>query len=255
MYLKTQGLVLREVAYHDADKLLTVLTRDYGKMTLKARGVRRSGSPLKAPCQLLACGEFTIFEYRGMGTINEAQTVELFPELRADLELLSLGTYFAQVAEVLSQEDDPNPELLSLTLNTLYALGKLRKPQLLVKAVFELRAACLAGYTPDLDGCRICGNPEPDRFVLGDGCLECAACRAGDGIRMPITPGILAAMRHVAACPSSRLFSFCLGEESLQAFSSLTESYLSTQLERGFSTLDFYKSLFLPRPIEAMSST
>ena len=61
MYLKTQGLVLREVAYKDADKLLTVLTRDYGKMTLKARGVRRAGSPLKAPCQLLARGEFTIF--------------------------------------------------------------------------------------------------------------------------------------------------------------------------------------------------
>ena len=44
MYLKTQGLVLREVAYKDTDKLLTVLTRDYGKMTLKARGVRRSAS-------------------------------------------------------------------------------------------------------------------------------------------------------------------------------------------------------------------
>ena len=216
MYLKTQGLVLREVAYKDTDKLLTVLTRDYGKMTLKARGVRRSGSPLKASCQLLACGEFTIFEYRGMSTINEAQTVELFPELRTDLELLSLGTYFAQVAEVLSQEDDPNPALLSLTLNALYALGKLRKPQGLVKAVFELRAAC----------------------------LECAHCRSGDGTFVAVTPGILAAMRHVAACPASRLFSFCLGEETLRAFGSLTERYLSTQLERGFSTLDFYKSLF-----------
>ena len=231
MYLKTQGLVLREVAYKDTDKLLTVLTRDYGKMTLKARGVRRSGSPLKASCQLLACGEFTIFEYRGMSTINEAQTVELFPELRTDLE-------------VLSQEDDPNPALLSLTLNALYALGKLRKPQGLVKAVFELRAACLAGYTPDLEGCRSCGNPEPDRFDLEGGCLECAHCRSGDGTFVAVTPGILAAMRHVAACPASRLFSFCLGEETLRAFGSLTERYLSTQLERGFSTLDFYKSLF-----------
>lgn len=139
MYWKTQGLVLREVAYRDTDKLLTVLTRDRGKMTLKARGVRRSRSPMKAACQLLACSEFTVFEYRGMSTVNEAQTVELFPELRADLELLSLGTYFAQVAEVLSQEDDPNPELLSLTLNGLYALGKLHRPQLLVKGAFELR--------------------------------------------------------------------------------------------------------------------
>ena len=112
------------------------------------------------------------------------------------------------------------------------------------RQVFELRAACLAGYTPDLEGCRSCGNPEPDRFDLEGGCLECAHCRSGDGTFMAVTPGILAAMRHVAACPASRLFSFCLGEETLRAFGSLTERYLSTQLERGFSTLDFYKSLF-----------
>lgn len=246
MYLKTQGLVLREVAYKDTDKLLTVLTRDHGKMTLKARGVRRNGSPLKAPCQLLACSEFTIFEYRGMSTINEAQTVELFPELRSDLELLALGAYFAQVAEVLSQEDFPTPDLLSLTLNALYALGKLQKPQLLVKAVFEFRAACQAGYTPDLESCRICGNPEPDRFVLREGCLECAGCRSAEGICLPLTPGTLAAMRHIAVCPPSKLFSFQLSQDSLQALSGITESYLSTQLERSFSTLDFYKSLFLP---------
>ena len=65
MYLKTKGLVLREVAYKESDKILTVLTEDHGKMTLKARGVRRPASPMKAACQLLACGEFTIFEYRG----------------------------------------------------------------------------------------------------------------------------------------------------------------------------------------------
>lgn len=245
MYLKTKGLVLREVAYKESDKILTVLTENYGKMTLKARGVRKVGSPLKAACQLLACGEFTIFEYRGMSTINEAQTIELFGELRKDLELLSLGTYFAQVAEVLSQEDAPTPELLSLTLNALYALGKLGREQLLVKAAFELRAACQAGFSPDLEGCRTCGNPQPDRFVLTDGCLECTGCRGGEEIRLPVSAGALAAMRHITGCLPGKLFSFRLAADSLKELSGITESYLSTQLERSFSTLDFYKSLFL----------
>ena len=245
MYLKTEGLVLREVAYKDADKLLTVLTRDQGKMTLRARGVRRSGSPWKAACQLLACSEFTIFDYRGGSTINEAQTIELFPELRENLELLALGTYFAQVAEVVSQEDNPNSELLSLILNALYALGRLQKPQLLVKAAFELRAASLAGYTPDLNGCHVCGNPDPDRFHLRDGCLECAGCQAAEGIRMPLSPGILAAMRHIVFCAPGKLFSFRLGDASLEAPSGITEAFLTTQLERSFYTLDFYKALFL----------
>lgn len=244
MYLKTQGLVLREVAYKDADKLLTVLTRDNGKMTMKARGVRRSGSPLKAPCQLLAYGEFTVFEYRGMTTINEAHSLELFPELQQDLELLSLGTYFAQVAEVLSQEDSPTPELLSLTLNSLYALGKLKKPQRLVKAAFELRAACQAGYTPELFGCHICGAEQPDRLLLSEGCLECSGCHGAEGLRLPVTPGALAAMRHIAYCAPGNLFSFQLREESLTVLNGITEAYLSTQLERGFSALDFYKQLF-----------
>lgn len=245
MYLKTKGLVLREVAYKESDKILTVLTENYGKMTLKARGVRKVGSPLKAACQFLACGEFTIFEYRGMSTINEAQTIELFGELRKDLELLSLGTYFAQVAEVLSQEDAPTPELLSLTLNALYALGKLGREQLLVKAAFELRAACQAGFSPDLEGCRTCGNPQPDRFVLTDGCLECTGCRGGEEIRLPVSAGALAAMRHITGCLPGKLFSFLLAADSLKELSGITESYLSTQLERSFSTLDFYKSLFL----------
>ena len=148
-------------------------------------------------------------------------------------------------SEVLSQEDAPTPELLSLTLNALYALGKLGREQLLVKAAFELRAACQAGFSPDLEGCRTCGNPQPDRFVLTDGCLECTGCRGGEEIRLPVSAGALAAMRHITGCLPGKLFSFRLAADSLKELSGITESYLSTQLERSFSTLDFYKSLFL----------
>ena len=111
MYLTIQGIVLRVTDYNDKDALLTMLTRRHGRLTVKARGLRRKNSPLIAPCQLLAYGEFTLFEYRGQYTINEAQSIELFTPLRRDLTKLSLGTYFAQVSEVLSQEDMPNPEL------------------------------------------------------------------------------------------------------------------------------------------------
>ena len=96
MHLKTKGLVLREIEYKDYDKILTVLTADFGKMTMKARGVRRKSSPLKAACQLLTYSEFTLFEYRDMATINEAQPIALFSGVRTDLVLLSLGSYFAQ---------------------------------------------------------------------------------------------------------------------------------------------------------------
>ncbi len=91
MYLTIQALVVRVTDYNDRDALLTVLTANHGKLTLKARGLRRKNSPLIAPCQLLALAEFTIFEYRGMYTINEAHSIELFQGLRQDLEKLSLA--------------------------------------------------------------------------------------------------------------------------------------------------------------------
>lgn len=247
MYMTTQGIVLRVTDYNDRDALLTLLTREQGKLTVKARGLRRKNSPLIAPCQLLAYGEFTLFEYRGQYTINEAHSLELFTALRRDLGKLSLGTYFAQAAELISQEDLPNPELQSLVLNCLYALSKLDLPQQQVKAVFELRAACLSGYTPDLFGCHLCGNQSPDRFDISTGQLECQSCRNADsrGIRMPVTPSVLEAMRYICLCDPRKLFSFQIGKDTMEKLSALTESYLCTQLERGFSTLDFYKSLLV----------
>ena len=247
MHLKIQALVLRVTDYNDRDALLTVLSRNHGKLTLKARGLRRKNSPLVAPCQLLAYGEFVLFEYRGQYTINEAHSLELFQPLRRDLAKLSLGTYFAQAAELLSQEDLPNPELLSLLLNCLYGLAKLDLPEAMVKAVFELRAACLAGYTPDLFGCHICGNQEPDRFDLSQGMLECQSCRhmGATGIRMPVNPSVLEAMRYICYCDPKKLFGFQVGPDTLEKLAGLTEAYLTTQLERGFSTLDFYKSLLI----------
>ena len=247
MYLTTPGLVLRVTDYNDKDALITLLTPKHGKLSVKARGLRRKNSPLVAPCQLLAYGEFTLFEYRGMYTINEAASIELFQNLRRDLVRLSLGTYFAQAAEVISQEDLPNPELLSLVLNCLYGLSKLALPEDQVKAVFELRSACLAGYAPDLSGCHGCGDLYPDRFDVSAGVLECGKCRnnLSEGLRMPISPGVLDAMRYIAFCEPGKLFQFQAGEQTLTQLAQVTETYLCAQLERGFSTLDFYKSLLI----------
>ena len=247
MHLKIQALVLRVTDYNDRDALLTLLSRNHGKMTVKARGLRRKNSPLAAPCQLLACGEFVLFEYKGQYTVNEGYSIELFQALRRDLTKLSLGTYFAQVAELVSQEDLPNPELLSLLLNSLHGLTKLNLPEVMVKAVFELRAACLAGYTPDLFGCHVCGSQEPDRFDLSEGQLECHGCRhlGVSGIRMPVTPSVLDAMRYICYCDPKKLFAFQVGQDTMERLADISEAYLTTQLERGFSTLDFYKSLLI----------
>ena len=231
MYLTTRGLVLRTTEYKETDRILTILTDHDGLLSVKARGVRSNRSKLKGACQLLTYAEFTISDARGFTAITEATAIEMFPELRNDLLLLSLASYFAQLAEVLSQEDASSPALLSLILNALYALSKLKKPPRLVKAATELRLAAIAGYMPELSGCCVCGREDTDRFSIADGTLECAAS--------------LAAMRYIVSCPDKKLFSFTLTGAAEKELCDAAESYLLTQLERSFYTLDFYKSLLV----------
>jgi len=247
MHITTQGLVLRETNYKEADKILTVLTAEGGKRTVKARGCRRKGSPLAAGSQLLTWSDMTLFEYRDYYTLNEASTLMEFRGLRGDLEKLALGSYFAEVTEAVAEEGVPQKELLSLILNCLYALDKLDRPIEQVKAVFELRLLAAVGYEPMLDACAVCGLPQPEdpRLHLLEGVLHCARCKGevGEGISMPLNGDALEAMRHVTAAPSKKILSFRLEGEGLARMGQAAEAYLMTQLERGFRTLDFYKQI------------
>lgn len=249
MRFTTQGIVLREVAYREADKILTVLTRDFGKRTVKAPGCRRKNSKLTAGSQLLVYSDMTLYERGEFTTLNEVDPQEQFWGVRQDIELLALASYFAEVTENAAQEGEPCGELLSLLLNSLYALGTLKKPKELVKAAFELRLLCLTGYEPLLDGCAVCGVPEPEnaRLNLSQGVLHCAACRheVGSGVSMPLSPAALAAARYIAGGNPKKLFSFSLPPEGLRELGEATEAFLMTQQERGYRTLDYYKGLLL----------
>ena len=243
MHTKTKALVLREVDYRESDKILTLLTQEQGKLTVSARGCRKKGSAIAAGCQLLAWSEMVLYDYHGKWSVKEAAAERLFQGVRDDLERLSLGCYFAEVAEALALEGIPSPELLSLSLNSLHALDRMgEKPLPLVKTAFEWRSMCLAGYEPLVEGCAVCGADPPAeaRFHLREGVLHCAACRdrVGEGISKA-----LAALRHIVLGDPKRLFSCRLEGEGLRQLEDAGEAYLHTQLERGFRTLDFYKQI------------
>lgn len=247
MHLVTHALVLRAVDYKESDKILTVLTRDNGKMTLSARGCRKKNSAIAAGCEVLTWSEMTLYEYQGRWSVKEAAAERRFDGLRGDLVKLSLACYFAEMTELLALEDLPAPELLSLALNSLHALDKLGVPARQVKAAFELKAMCLAGYEPSLDGCAACGaeTPEQPFLHLAQGELFCGSCRSGAEQEQiaPLSAGALEAMRHVVYGDPKRLFSFRLDPASMRLMSAACEAYVLTQLERGFGTLDFYKRL------------
>lgn len=248
MHMTTTGIVLREVNYKESDKILTVLTRDEGKLTVSARGCRRKNSATAAVSQLLCYSELTLYEYQNRWSLKEGELLREWRGVRGDLDKLALGSWFAELTEALTAENLPAPELLRLLLNALYALDELDRPLRLVKAAFEAKMMALAGYEPALACCAVCGGePEEPRFHLQQGALHCQRCRdkLGPGISLPLDAGSLAALRHVVCGEEKKLFSFRIPEPSLRKLGALTEAYVLTQLERGFRTLDFYKQFSL----------
>ena len=245
-YIVTKGIVLRETETKESDKILTLLTDKCGKIAVVARGARRKSCKYAACTQSLAWSEWTLYQKGDWYYASEGSTAELFSGLRDDLEALSLGFYFAELTEAVTTENTPAPELLRHLLNGLYALSAMRKLPALAKPAFELKLLCLAGYEPLADGCVCCGRPDPERPMLDvvQGVLRCGTCGVQErALSMPLCPGSLAALRHIVYGEPKRLYSFTLRDDALRRLSAAAEAFVAAQLERGFRSLDFYKSL------------
>ena len=220
----TAGLVLRDTVTKESDKILTVLTADLGRISVIAKGARSRRSKVTAACQLLCY-------------------IELFDGLRRDIVKLALGAYFAELTEAVCTPV-PEPELLRLLLNALYALSALDKPAALVKPAFTWRLMELGGFAPLIDGCAVCGKAPPERPVLDvvHGLVHCAACQT-DGFNLPLTDGALRALRHILYGDDKKLYAFSLDDAGLRLLDQAAEAFSAAQLERSFRTLDYYKGI------------
>ena len=240
-----RGIVLRSVDTREADKILTVLTGEQGKLAVVAKGARSRRSRVTAATQFLAYSEMTLTERRGWQILAEANTIELFSGVREDLERLSLASYFAELTDAVTYEDLPAGEILPLLLNALYALGTLHYPPAVVKPAFEVKLMALSGFEPLLDRCAVCGAAEIEEPMLDvvRGTLHCARCPQKGGLSMPLGAAGLAALRHIVYGDPKRLYAFRLPEEALRWVNHAAEAYVAAQLERGFRTLDYYKQV------------
>ena len=247
MYQTVRGLTIRSVDYKEADKILTVLTDTRGCLTMKARGVRRKGSRLKAAAQLFTFSQMTLYEQNGRATLQEAEVLQQFPGIQSDLTKLALASYLAEVLSTEAEDAPAEPEVQRLALNSLYALSKDLGMPAVIKAAFELRYMLMAGYAPDFEACTICGAPHPVRPVvmLEGGTVRCQNCVMPGmmGKQLPVSISTLAAARYILNCDLKKLFSFQLPEEELRRLGNFTETYLLACMERSFRTLDFYKSV------------
>lgn len=246
MFLTTKALVLRETKYKESDKLLTVLTEDRGKLTVKARRALQKSCKYASAAQPFAFSEMTLFQNRGRWSLNEAHVTEQFVGLRRDIDILALANYFVELMEEVTEENSPDGEVLRLGLNSLYALSRDLFPPAHIKAVFELRLMCLSGFEPMLWGCSVCEKEAPENllFSLAGGVSHCASCNPGSfGPSVPLSPEVLEAMRHIAGADPKRIFAFSLDSDGQRRLADLAESYVQAQLDRSSPALGYYKTV------------
>ena len=245
MFATTRGLVLREVRYKEADRIMTLLTEDRGKLTVKARGALRKGSRLGAASQALCWSEFTLFGNRGRWTADDGSTLEQFLGLREDISQLALGAYFAELLDTVCAEEVPDGPALQLALNALYALSRgIYEPEH-VKAVFEFRLMSLEGFEPEVAVCGVCGRADirEPMFSPDSGMVHCRDCVALAGASLPLDEASLAALRHIVTAPAKREFSFAMPEDSLAKLGRAAEAFPRRQLDKSFYSLDYWKSV------------
>ena len=174
--------------------------------------------------------------------------LEPFTELRTDITALALGCYIAECLDALAVEDQPDAPLMQLGLNSLYALSKELYPQQQIKAAFELRAMCIAGYTPELFSCAVCGKKQPDEpyLSLASGRICCRACRTAElGTATPLCGASLAAMRYIVTAPAKQLFSFTVEGDAQKRLWRCGGGVSPAPDGRRFSALDYYKNVRL----------
>lgn len=263
--ISTDALVIRAIPQGDHDRLLTLLCPTEGRLTVIAKGARSLRNKLMSPCRAFVWGNFELHFKGDMAWVRDASVIKSFTELEKDIELMYLAQYISDVCCELSGYGEEPGELLPLALNTFHALCSKKYDRALVKAAFELRAAAISGYLPELGECIRCSKTDAAAFyldVMGGGivCSDCIAASPENSnatpeellvdvygtrsVIIPITAGVLAAMRYVVSASPKRLLSFEITSETdKNTFCRASETYLLNHLERGFSSLSLYHEL------------
>lgn len=250
--IATKAVVIREGMLGEADKLLTLLTPERGRLVVRCRGVRTLKSRRFAAAQLYAYSDMLLSEKDGRYSLEEADVLETFFGLRERLESIACANYLADLLNTVTVEGEGDPALMSLFLNALYLLAKGEKSCLLIKSVFEARLLVHLGIMPDLSACEGCGKKT---FSLGwldvaGGAVLCADCAASETptdhserLLLPLSKGTLDWLRYLFCCDGKKIFSFTADAALLDEFSRLTERYLLYHTGKEFTTLDFLRTV------------
>lgn len=240
-----KGIVIREINTGEADKIITVLTAEEGKISIAAKNARRPKSSLSAGTQLLCFSDYMLFKGKELYNMSCCEVLEPNYEIRNDIVKLTYCSHILELIQDNVQEGEPSQRILQLLLNTLYVIAKTDKSLELVTRVFELRLMALLGYEPHVACCINCNKTEDENmyFDLDNSGLVCGECVNPGGRVISLQPGTVKALKYIMYINPQKLFSFSLSIESIHELGILSKKYIKEHLGKEYNKLDYLKYL------------
>ena len=150
LQVNTQGIVLKRTDYNEADRIITFLTPDQGKITVLARGVRKTKSKLAGGIELFSISDITYINGRGeVHTLVSTRLVKHFGKIVTDLNRTNLGYDFIKLLD-RSTEEHPEPEYFELLAHGFEALDDKNVNIDLIEVWFKAQLLRMAGHSPNL---------------------------------------------------------------------------------------------------------
>lgn len=252
---KARALVLRRIPLGEKDKIVTLLTREAGKLRAVAKGARGANSRLSGATEPLTVFEGLLSSGNRLDVLSQAEVRETFGSLRTDYGLVLRATYLCEVVDHLVLDRDPQPEVFDVLVAGLYLLPGARQPDFVLHAI-ELQLLGLLGYEPRLGACMRCDQPfgklRPVAFFPGYGGVLCSPCTELLTDRwIPCGPGILSAIDRLSTVTDTReMLGGELSAAVLGPVHRILRAHLKARLDRELRSSAFLDAYRLEEAVD-----
>ena len=251
--IKTKGLILRVLNLNDNDRIFTILTRDNGKITVMAKGIRSQKNKYFGAMQLFCYSDFVFEKRTGMYYPVGAELIENFFNIRSSVEKVALSTYISDIVNAIPDEFPLDDEYFSFILNTLYVISKsdvksdnFKYDLLKYKFIFEMKTVCENGYAPSVQSCFSCGTTQNIKyFDLNSGMAVCDKCseKAYNSELFEISNESYKTLYIVQNSDLRSVLSLKLSDKTAFELSNLSERYMKYQMEILPTSNDYFKNI------------
>ncbi|MFP4958281.1 DNA repair protein RecO [Bacillus subtilis] len=225
MLTKCEGIVLRTNDYGETNKIVTLLTREHGKIGVMARGAKKPNSRLSAVSQPFLYGSFLMQKTSGLGTLQQGEMILSMRGIREDLFLTAYAAYIAELVDRGTEEKKSNPYLFEFILESLKQLNEGTDPDV-ITFIVQMKMLGVMGMYPELNHCVHCKSQEGTfHFSVRDNGFICHRCFEKDPYRIPIKPQTARLLRLFYYFDLSRLGNVSLKEETKAELKQVIDLY------------------------------